>query len=226
LRDASFRRGANGARTPTPVKAAASEWPCSKDAQVIAGRAMGISLPSSTRSPPERERLLKCRDRNMPNARWAREPDLAPLLELFRVSEVSTAAEPLERAADVWRQILSRDDLAVWVSDDAGKIVATCMLITAPNLLRAGRRHGFLENVVTHPEYQGRGHGRAVVAAALADAWRKDCHHVLMQSGRKDPRVHRFYEGCGFVPGLRVGYVAHRPAPGVMEIRSAPPGSG
>ena len=51
-----------------------------------------------------------------------------------------------------------------------------------------------------------------MIAAALTEAWRKDCHHVLMQSGRKDPRVHRFYEACGFVPGLRIGYVAHRPA--------------
>jgi hypothetical protein len=39
-----------------------------------------------------------------------------------------------------------------------------------------------------------------------------DCHHVLMQSGRTDPRVHSFYEGLGFRPGLRVGYVAGRPS--------------
>jgi GNAT superfamily N-acetyltransferase len=85
------------------------------------------------------------------------------------------------------------------------------MLITAPNLLRGGRQHGILENVATHPGHQGRGHGRAVVAAALAEAWKQDCHQVLMQSGRADPRVHRFYEACGFVPGLRTAYCARRP---------------
>ncbi|QPF89942.1 GNAT family N-acetyltransferase [Bradyrhizobium commune] len=151
----------------------------------------------------------------MPTARLAKAPDLSALLDLFRASEVSAAAEPRERAEEIWRQTMSRDDLAVFVSEDGGRIVATCMLITVPNLLRGGRRHAFLENVVTHPEHQGRGHGRAVVTAALEAAWRKHCHHVLMQSGRKDPRVHRFYEGCGFVPGLRVGYVARRPEPGV-----------
>lgn len=149
----------------------------------------------------------------MPAPRRAEESDLPALLKLFRASEVSAAPESYERAAEIWQQTLSREDIAVFVSEEDGQIVATCMLITAPNLLRGGRRHGFLENVVTHPEYQGRGHGRAVVTAALEEAWRKDCHHVLMQSGRKDPRVHRFYEGCGFVPGLRTGYVAHRPAP-------------
>ncbi|OAF02947.1 GCN5 family acetyltransferase [Bradyrhizobium centrolobii] len=147
----------------------------------------------------------------MPIARLGQESDLPALLDLFRASDVSAAAEPA-RAAEIWAEILARDNLAVFVSEAESRIVATCMLITAPNLLRGGRRHGFLENVVTHPEYQGRGHGRVVVAAALQEAWAKDCHHVLMQSGRKDPRVHRFYGACGFVPGLRVGYVAHRPA--------------
>ncbi len=85
------------------------------------------------------------------------------------------------------------------------------MLITVPNLLRGGKGYGFLENVVTHPAFRGQGHGRTVVGAALAAAWAKDCYHVLLQSGRKDPRVHRFYESCGFIPGRRVGYVAQRP---------------
>ncbi len=85
------------------------------------------------------------------------------------------------------------------------------MLITAPNLLRQGRSHGFLENVMTHPDHQGRGFGKAVVSKALDHAWAVNCHHVLMQSGRPDPRVHDFYEQLGFKPGLRVGYVAMRP---------------
>jgi GNAT superfamily N-acetyltransferase len=85
------------------------------------------------------------------------------------------------------------------------------MLVTAPNPLRGGRRHGFLENVVTHPELRDQGHGKAVVLAALEHAWATDCYHVLMQSGRADPRVHAFYEGLGFRPGLRVAYVAARP---------------
>jgi hypothetical protein len=51
-----------------------------------------------------------------------------------------------------------------------------------------------------------------VVRAALAEAWTRDCHHVLLQSGRTDPRVRRFYEQCGFEAAIRVGYAARRPA--------------
>jgi GNAT superfamily N-acetyltransferase len=148
----------------------------------------------------------------MPLARLAQRADLASLLDLFRVAEVSASAEPIERAERIWLEMLSHDGVAVFVSAIDASIVSTCMLITAPNLLRAGWRHGFLENVVTHPEFRGRGHGRAVVDAALAAAWAKDCYHVLLQSGRNDPRVHRFYQRCGFEPGLRIGYVARRPA--------------
>jgi len=66
-------------------------------------------------------------------------------------------------------------------------------------------------------ELQGRGHGRAVIQAALAQAWADDRQHVLMQSGRKDPRVHAFYERLGFVPDLRTAYVARPPLPSHEE---------
>jgi GNAT superfamily N-acetyltransferase len=147
----------------------------------------------------------------MPEARPARAEDLASLLALFSASEVSASAEPVEQVERIWAEMLSRDGLTIFVSEADAKIVSTCMLITAPNLLRSGRQHAFLENVVTHPDFRGRGYGRAVVLAALTAAWKHDCFHVFLQSGRADPRVHRFYESCGFEPGLRTAYVARRP---------------
>jgi hypothetical protein len=90
----------------------------------------------------------------MPNARLAQVADLASLLELYRLAEVSRSAEPMERAERIWLEMLSDNGVAVFVSAANAQIVATYVLITAPNLLRAGRRHGFLENVVTHPEFR------------------------------------------------------------------------
>jgi GNAT superfamily N-acetyltransferase len=144
-------------------------------------------------------------------ARLARTGDLPSLLELFAASEVSPVVQPLEHTERVWHETLERQGVYVFVSEEGSRVVATCMLITAPNLLRQGKGHGFLENVVTHPDYRGLGHGSAVVRAALAQAWAADCHHVLMQSGRTDPRVHRFYEHLGFLPGRRTAYVALSP---------------
>jgi GNAT superfamily N-acetyltransferase len=149
----------------------------------------------------------------MPVARLARFSDLTSLLSLFEVSEVSAVVQPRQRAESIWQETLTQPGVRVFVSDERDRIAASCMLIIAPNLLRSGRCHGFLENVVTHPELRGRGHGKAVVMAALEHAWAADCHHVLMQSGRADPRVHAFYERVGFRPGLRVAYVAMQPIP-------------
>src|SRR5437660_11318078 len=132
----------------------------------------------------------------MLTARLAQISDLGRLLDLFRDSEVSSIAEPPDRAERIWAETLARQGVAVFVSEASARIAATCMLITAPNVLRGGRGHGFLENVVTHRDFRGQGHGRAVVQAALNEAWSRDCYHVLLQSGRKDPRVHRFYESC------------------------------
>jgi GNAT superfamily N-acetyltransferase len=145
-----------------------------------------------------------------PTARLATAADLESLLELFAASEVSPVVQPASRAALIWSEIVANRSVAVLVSDHDTGVAATCMLVTVPNLLRGGRAHAFIENVVTHPNHRGRGHGRAVVQAALAEAWSRDCYHVLLQTGRKDARVHRFYESCGFEPGVRVGYVARR----------------
>lgn len=149
----------------------------------------------------------------MPDARLATAGDLDALLDLFAQGEVSPHAAPIGKARGIWARTLRQDGLFVFVSEAGARIVATCMLITAPNLLRQGRKHGFLENVITHPDHRRRGHGRAVIRAALATAWAEDCHHVMLQSGRSDPGVHRFYEQCGFAGGLRTAYVA-RPSPG------------
>ena len=147
----------------------------------------------------------------MPHARLAGSSDLSSIIALFAQANVSAHARPNEKAQRIWSRTLSQGGVFVFVSDAGARIAATCMLITAPNLLREGRRHGFIENVVTHADFQRRGHGSAVIRAALDMAWAEDCHQVLLQSGRTDPGVHRFYEGCGFEAGVRIGYVARRP---------------
>ncbi|MGK7864425.1 GNAT family N-acetyltransferase, partial [Falsiroseomonas sp. E2-1-a4] len=135
-------------------------------------------------------------------ARLARASDISSLPEMFAASDVSAAVQTPERAEAIRQDTLQHPGVQVFVSGRSDRIAATCMLVTAPSLLRAGRCN-VLENVVTHPAFQGQGHGRAVVTAALDRAWTRGCCHVLMQSGRKDPWVHAFYQGLGFRPGLR-----------------------
>ena len=125
----------------------------------------------------------------MPNARLAKNFDLIGLLELFRLSEVSPTAEPIERAEQIWLETLSHENVAVFVSVEERKIVATCMLFTAPNLLRAGQRHGFLENVVTHPNSGGKATGEPLFELHLKQLGLRT---VIMSSFRAVART----RGC------------------------------
>jgi hypothetical protein len=60
----------------------------------------------------------------------------------FECRKFSAIAEPAERAKRIWSEILARDGLVLFFSESEARIAATCMLITAPNLLRGGRGHG------------------------------------------------------------------------------------
>ncbi len=150
----------------------------------------------------------------MPQAGLAPSDDLESLLELFAQAPFSSHPAPIENARQIWSCTLAQDGLFGFVSGEDCRIVGTCMLITAPNLLREGLEHGFIENVATHPDYQRQGHGTAIIQSALERAWIEGCFHVMLQSGRKGPGAHRFYERSGFVGGLRVAYVGRRPAGG------------
>jgi hypothetical protein len=99
----------------------------------------------------------------MPDARLAQAADLASLLKLYRAAEVSASAEPLTRAEQIWSEILSHNGVAVFVSAVDARIVATCMLITAPNLLRR-LDQGLLPRP---PSKRSRGPARASFLSAL-----------------------------------------------------------
>ena len=144
--------------------------------------------------------------------RLARAEDLAALLALYDHLNPERPQLAPEAAAGIWASILARDGMSVFLAETADGIAAACTLITAPNLMRGGRPHAFIENVVCHAAYRRRGHGRAVLQAALDAAWAQDCYQVMLLTGRKDPDIRAFYAGCGFEPDLKLGYVARCPA--------------
>lgn len=120
---------------------------------------------------------------------------------------------PAEIAESRWREILGAEHVRVFVTAIDDALVASCTLITAPNLMRGATPHGFLENVVTHADHRRQGYGRDVVQAALTEAWARGCQQVLLVTGRMhlNPYVADFYESCGFGSG-RAGLVAQPPS--------------
>ncbi|MFG6443135.1 GNAT family N-acetyltransferase [Roseateles sp. LKC17W] len=98
---------------------------------------------------------------------------------------------------------------------EEGSLIASCNLMVIPNLTRGGRSYGVIENVVTHADHRGRGHGQVVVRHAVQQAAAADCYKVVLTTGKKDPAVWAFYERCGFDPSDKRAFVIRRPAGGL-----------
>lgn len=98
----------------------------------------------------------------------------------------------------VWIEAMSNPRIRHFGGYVKGELVSSCTLTIIPNLTRACRFYGVIENVVTHAEQRGVGGGKALLAHALAFAWEQRCYKVMLLTGRKDERTLRFYEQTGF----------------------------
>lgn len=95
--------------------------------------------------------------------------------------------------------MLAAPGVTVFVAEHGGMLAATCTLVVIPNLTRGGRPYGLVENVVTDAGHRKAGLGRAVIAAALEQAWEAGCYKVMLLTGSKNPATLRFYAGIGFI---------------------------
>ena len=117
---------------------------------------------------------------------------------------------PLDEATAqaAWRRIIESGCTTVFVAEAAVLVAATCTLSVIPNLTRAARPYGLIENVVTHPDHRRTGLGRAVLQAALDAAWAAGCYKVMLASGSRQEATLRFYEGAGFERGGKTFFQA------------------
>ena len=103
---------------------------------------------------------------------------------------------------------------AVLVGRVGGRLLASCTLVVIPNLTRGGKPYALIENVVTHAAARGRGHGKALLAAAVERAWQHECYKVMLLTGSERPSTHAFYRAAGFEQsktGFQVRRMAKRP---------------
>jgi GNAT superfamily N-acetyltransferase len=77
-------------------------------------------------------------------------------------------------------------------------VVGTYELLIMDNMAKRGRRSGIVEDVAVHPQYQGRGIGRAMMQHALEQCRRAECYKLILSSNLKREDAHRFYDSLGF----------------------------
>lgn len=145
--------------------------------------------------------------------------DLSALLGLYAHLHTHDEPPPCAEAAEaVWSEALANPRIRYLGGFADGVLVASCALTVIPNLTRACRPYGVIENVVTHAAHRKQGWGSAVLAQALDEAWRQCCYKVMLLTGSKNEATLRFYEQAGFDRQGKQAFVA-RPVAGAMERR-------
>lgn len=139
------------------------------------------------------------------------EGDLDEVIDLYRHLHRADEPLPVPTAKERWAQILAMPGHLVFGKRESGKLIASCVLQVIPNLTRGGRPYGLMENVVVHPYHRRHGVGRAVVQAALAQAWDAGCYKVMLLSGVANEHAPHFYPRVGFDGSGKRGYVAYPP---------------
>ena len=139
--------------------------------------------------------------------RKIKETDLEKLLVLYKHLHTEESAVENADIKAAWKNILQHDFFTYFVIEYEGILVSSCNITIIPNLTRAGRSIGLIENVVTHSNYRKKGFGRAVIETALDYAKSKNCYKVMLLSNAQRLEAHKFYESLGFKSENKVGYV-------------------
>jgi GNAT superfamily N-acetyltransferase len=108
----------------------------------------------------------------------------------------------------VWRELLTRDRHRYFGCYVGEALVSSCAITVIPNLTRACRPYGVIENVVTHASHRKNGYGKALLKHTLSYAWDQGCYKVMLLTGRKDEATYRFYESAGFDRHEKQAFIA------------------
>lgn len=126
------------------------------------------------------------------------EHELNELLELYLYLHEKTIPDMTEHLKKTWNTIIQDENhhIIVNVADD--KIVSSCVCVIIPNLTRNVRPYAFIENVVTHGDYRGRGYATECLNYAKAIAEKANCYKIMLLTGSKEETTLHFYGNAGY----------------------------
>ena len=139
--------------------------------------------------------------------REARIEDLDELLRLYLFLHEDSIPEMNEHLEKTWNQIIEDPNHHLIVNEIDGKIVSSCVCVIIPNLTRNVRPYAFVENLVTHADYRGRGLARECLNYAKEISEKENCYKMMLLTGSKKSETLRFYENSGYNSGDKTAFV-------------------
>lgn len=124
--------------------------------------------------------------------------ELNVLLELYTHLHELGVPENNEHLRDTWKSICADKNHHIIVCEVDGKIVSSCVCVIIPNLTRNVRPYAFVENVVTHRDYRGKGYASACLDFAKSIAQENNCYKMMLLTGSKSESTLNFYKRAGY----------------------------
>ncbi len=139
--------------------------------------------------------------------REVRKEDLNALLELYLFLHEDSIPEMSDHLANVWNIITEDPNHHLIVNEIDGKLVSSCVCVIIPNLTRSVRPYAFVENVVTHGDYRGKGYATQCLDYARKIAEKENCYKMMLLTGSKKPETLRFYENAGYNSSDKTAFI-------------------
>lgn len=130
--------------------------------------------------------------------REIKENELEKLLDLYLHLHEKSIPEMSEQLSYAWQTIMQDENhhIIVKIADD--KIVSSCVCVVIPNLTRNVRPYAFIENVVTHTDYRGKGYASQCLNYAKKIAEKANCYKMMLLTGSKEESTLSFYRNAGY----------------------------
>lgn len=130
--------------------------------------------------------------------REIKETELMELLGLYLHLHEASVPEMTEHLRNTWDTIMQDKNHHIIVKEADGKLVSSCVCVIIPNLTRNIRPYAFVENVVTHGDYRGKGYATECLNYAKEIANKENCYKMMLLTGSKEEATLRFYGNAGY----------------------------
>ncbi|MBO5165221.1 MAG: GNAT family N-acetyltransferase [Lachnospiraceae bacterium] len=139
--------------------------------------------------------------------REACKKDLKQILELYLFLHETDVPEESEHLRQTWDKIITDENHHLIVCEVDGKIVSSCVCVIIPNLTRNVRPYAFIENVVTHEAYRGKGYATDCLNYAKRIAEQNHCYKMMLLTGSKRESTLNFYKNAGYNSADKTAFV-------------------
>ncbi len=135
------------------------------------------------------------------------ENELDQLLQLYLYLHEKSVPEMTEHLKNTWNTIIQDNNHHIIVNEIDGKIVSSCVCVIIPNLTRSIRPYAFVENVVTHGDYRGRGYATECLNYAKEIAENSNCYKMMLLTGSKEEKTLNFYGNAGYNSSDKTAFI-------------------